>query len=103
MDNAAVLTMSTSLIPGHSNRKWGEGYKIKVGPQDGFIKSLLGLYNKTQVSPTVFHSVKSLVTTIMHTGFLLPTFDASQPRCPACKTLDSMAARLRQGQVGMLR
>lgn len=95
--------MSTSLIPGHSNREWGEGYKIKVGPQDGFIKSLLGLYIKTQASPTVSHSVMSLITTVMHTGFLLPTFDASSRGVLPAKPWTQLAARLRQGQVGMLR
>lgn len=95
--------MSTSLIPGHSNREWGEGYKIKVGPQAWFIKSLSGLYIKTQVSPTVSSSVMSLVMTVTHTGFLLPTFDASSRGVLLAKPWTQLAARLRQGQVGMLR
>lgn len=81
----------------------GEAYKIKIGPQEGFIKSLLGLYIKTQVSPTVLRSVMSLVATVTHTGFLLPTFSAASQGVLLAKPRTRLAARLRQGKVRMLR
>ncbi len=86
--------MSTSLIPGHSNKEWGEGYKIKVGPQDGLIISLSGLYIKTQVGPTVSSSVMSLCYD--RYAYWIPSshIRCFQPRCPACKTLDSTGRQI---------